>query len=58
MDDMRSCPPKGAGQLIMTSDFISPFGRVRYCFLFIPIHCLSIYPTHFIAEWKTVLGIK
>ena len=22
---------KGDGQLIMTSDFVSPFGRVRYC---------------------------
>ena len=31
MDDMRSCQPKGDGQLIMTSDFVSPFGRVRYC---------------------------
>ena len=30
VDDMRSCPAKGDGKLIMTSDFISPLGRVRY----------------------------
>ena len=27
---MKSCPPKGEGKLLMTSDFISPLGRVRY----------------------------
>ena len=32
-DDMTSLPPKGEGKLVMTSDFITIFGQLKYCII-------------------------
>ena len=29
-DEMAVCPPKGEGKLVMTSDFITVFGLLKY----------------------------
>ena len=54
-DDMRSIPAKDAGKLIMTSDYISPLGRVRYC---LSLTSVFQFGFHFLSEWKTKHGTK